>query len=148
MRYTKILKDRDGLPTGCAIVEFMTVLGVKNAIETLTDTEFKGRKINVQKSHGKSKQRGSNKNAGKENATSQRYNLNSNRSSGKKASDSIKDDRASNKEHTTNLRTVDTIELVGGLDIDEANDLRKACLSADSMLKVVLHRPKAIPKAL
>jgi RNA recognition motif-containing protein len=47
VQYAKILQDRDGRSKGCGIVEFTTVEGAKDAIEKLTDTELKGRKIFV-----------------------------------------------------------------------------------------------------
>ena len=47
VQYSKVLTDRDGRSKGCGIVEFSTVEGAKDAIEKLTDTELKGRKIFV-----------------------------------------------------------------------------------------------------
>src|SRR5210317_2375582 len=47
VQYAKILQDRDGRSKGCGIVEFTTVEGAQDAIEKLTDTELKGRKIFV-----------------------------------------------------------------------------------------------------
>lgn len=47
VQYAKVLQDRDGRSKGCGIVEFTTVEGAKDAIEKLTDTELKGRKIFV-----------------------------------------------------------------------------------------------------
>lgn len=47
VQYAKILQDRDGRSKGCGIVEFTEVEGAKDAIEKLTDTELKGRKIFV-----------------------------------------------------------------------------------------------------
>ena len=47
VQYAKVLQDRDGRSKGCGIVEFTTVEGAQDAIEKLTDTELKGRKIFV-----------------------------------------------------------------------------------------------------
>lgn len=47
VQYSKVLTDRDGRSKGCGIVEFSTVEGAQDAIEKLTDTELKGRKIFV-----------------------------------------------------------------------------------------------------
>lgn len=47
VQYAKVLQDRDGRSKGCGIVEFSTPEGAKDAIEKLTDTELKGRKIFV-----------------------------------------------------------------------------------------------------
>eukprot|EP00578_Thalassiosira_sp_NH16_P017157 CAMPEP_0181105636 /NCGR_PEP_ID=MMETSP1071-20121207/16096_1 /TAXON_ID=35127 /ORGANISM="Thalassiosira sp., Strain NH16" /LENGTH=217 /DNA_ID=CAMNT_0023188973 /DNA_START=64 /DNA_END=717 /DNA_ORIENTATION=+ len=47
VQYAKVLQDRDGRSKGCGIVEFTEVEGAKDAIEKLTDTELKGRKIFV-----------------------------------------------------------------------------------------------------
>lgn len=47
VQYAKILQDRDGRSKGCGIVEFTTPEGAKDAIEKLTDTELKDRKIFV-----------------------------------------------------------------------------------------------------
>jgi len=47
VQYSKILTDREGRSKGCGIVEFSTVEGAADAIEKLTDTELKGRKIFV-----------------------------------------------------------------------------------------------------
>jgi RNA recognition motif-containing protein len=47
VQYAKVLQDRDGRSKGCGIVEFTTVEGAADAIEKLTDTELKGRKIFV-----------------------------------------------------------------------------------------------------
>ncbi|KAL7551827.1 hypothetical protein ACHAWF_015024 [Thalassiosira exigua] len=47
VQYAKILQDRDGRSKGCGIVEFTTAEGAKDAIEKLTDTELKDRKIFV-----------------------------------------------------------------------------------------------------
>ena len=47
VQYAKVLQDRDGRSKGCGIVEFTTPEGAKDAIEKLTDTELKGRKIFV-----------------------------------------------------------------------------------------------------
>jgi RNA recognition motif-containing protein len=47
VQYAKILQDREGRSKGCGIVEFTEVEGAKDAIEKLTDTELKGRKIFV-----------------------------------------------------------------------------------------------------
>jgi RNA recognition motif-containing protein len=47
VQYAKVLQDRDGRSKGCGIVEFTTAEGAKDAIEKLTDTELKGRKIFV-----------------------------------------------------------------------------------------------------
>lgn len=47
VQYAKVLQDRDGRSKGCGIVEFTTDEGAKDAIEKLTDTELKGRKIFV-----------------------------------------------------------------------------------------------------
>jgi RNA recognition motif-containing protein len=47
VQYSKILTDREGRSKGCGIVEFSTAEGAADAIEKLTDTELKGRKIFV-----------------------------------------------------------------------------------------------------
>lgn len=47
VQYAKVLQDRDGRSKGCGIVEFTEVEGAADAIEKLTDTELKGRKIFV-----------------------------------------------------------------------------------------------------
>ena len=47
VQYSKILTDREGRSKGCGIVEFSTVEGAQDAIEKLTDSELKGRKIFV-----------------------------------------------------------------------------------------------------
>jgi len=47
VQYAKVLQDRDGRSKGCGIVEFTSVEGAADAIEKLTDTELKGRKIFV-----------------------------------------------------------------------------------------------------
>lgn len=47
VQYAKILQDREGRSKGCGIVEFTEVEGAKDAIEKLTDSELKGRKIFV-----------------------------------------------------------------------------------------------------
>ena len=47
VQYSKVLTDRDGRSKWCGIVEFSTVEGAQDAIEKLTDTELKGRKIFV-----------------------------------------------------------------------------------------------------
>lgn len=47
VQYAKILQDRDGRSKGCGIVEFTSAEGAADAIEKLTDSELKGRKIFV-----------------------------------------------------------------------------------------------------
>eukprot|EP00571_Detonula_confervacea_P011945 CAMPEP_0172304624 /NCGR_PEP_ID=MMETSP1058-20130122/6009_1 /TAXON_ID=83371 /ORGANISM="Detonula confervacea, Strain CCMP 353" /LENGTH=246 /DNA_ID=CAMNT_0013015935 /DNA_START=91 /DNA_END=831 /DNA_ORIENTATION=- len=47
VQYAKVLQDRDGRSKGCGIVEFTEVEGAADAIEKLTDSELKGRKIFV-----------------------------------------------------------------------------------------------------
>ncbi|KAL3759723.1 hypothetical protein ACHAWU_008217 [Discostella pseudostelligera] len=47
VQYAKILQDRDGRSKGCGIVEFTSPEGASDAIEKLTDSELKGRKIFV-----------------------------------------------------------------------------------------------------
>jgi RNA recognition motif-containing protein len=58
VQYSKVLTDRDGRSKGCGIVEFSTVEGAKDAIEKLTDTELKGRKIFVREDREDGKPRG------------------------------------------------------------------------------------------
>jgi len=47
VQFAKVLEDRDGRSKGCGIVEFSTPEGASDAIEKLTDSELKGRKIFV-----------------------------------------------------------------------------------------------------
>ena len=47
VQYAKVLQDREGRSKGCGIVEFTTDEGARDAIEKLTDTELRGRKIFV-----------------------------------------------------------------------------------------------------
>ena len=58
VQYAKVLQDRDGRSKGCGIVEFTTVEGAKDAIEKLTDTELKGRKIFVREDREDGNKRG------------------------------------------------------------------------------------------
>ena len=58
VQYSKVLTDRDGRSKGCGIVEYSTVEGAKDAIEKLTDTELKGRKIFVREDREDGKPRG------------------------------------------------------------------------------------------
>ena len=136
VRYAEVLTDRDGRSKCCAIVEFTTVKGAQDAIKKLTGTALKGRTIFVRKDRGNGMKRGSSKSVGKENA-SNRKNL----SIGRKALTTSNKNSASIKSAPNKKHTVETVELVGGMDsLDKANDLRKACLSTESMLQVVLHR--------
>jgi RNA recognition motif-containing protein len=64
VQYAKILQDRDGRSKGCGIVEFTTVEGAKDAIEKLTDTELKGRKIFVREDREDGKRGGGGGNRG------------------------------------------------------------------------------------
>jgi len=58
VQYAKVLQDREGRSKGCGIVEFTTVEGAKDAIEKLTDTELKGRKIFVREDREDGNKRG------------------------------------------------------------------------------------------
>lgn len=58
VQYSKVLTDRDGRSKGCGIVEFSTVEGAQDAIEKLTDTELKGRKIFVREDREDGKRTG------------------------------------------------------------------------------------------
>ena len=58
VQYAKVLQDRDGRSKGCGIVEFETPEGAAEAIEKLTDTELKGRKIFVREDREDGNKRG------------------------------------------------------------------------------------------
>lgn len=65
VQYSKILTDRDGRSKGCGIVEYSTPEGAKDAIEKLTDTELKGRKIFVREDREDGKRGGARGGGGK-----------------------------------------------------------------------------------
>jgi len=72
VQYSKVITDHNGRSKGYGIVEFSTVEGAQDAIEELTGTELKGRKIFIREDR-ENDRRGGDKKKGKQHSTDINY---------------------------------------------------------------------------